>query len=74
MNMEDGDITKIDLLVKYDGNRKSKEAWGRIKKLLDEPCKCATGSQWVRYHKHHPLLEINFCPSCGGKLNHDADG
>jgi len=34
--MQEGDIVKIDLLVATSGNRKSKDAWVRIKKDFEE--------------------------------------
>ena len=45
--MQEGDLVKIDLLVEHSGSRKSKEAWGRIKKDFEEPAQQPTNSDYA---------------------------
>ena len=63
--MNEGDITKIDLLVKYDGNNKSKKAWERIKKFME-----STNELQSCEHIGKPFSDENgviLCSRCGGE-------
>lgn len=35
----------------------------------DEICHCEFGPGWLEYKQGHSLLNMVYCPSCGGKLH-----
>lgn len=54
--MQEGDLVKIDLLVATSGNRKSKDAWCRIKKDFEELAQQPTN------------IKSMPCPECGSQM------
>jgi len=51
--MQEGDIVKIDLLVATSGNRKSKDAWVRIKKDFEELAQQPTNNRMLKCRFHN---------------------
>lgn len=60
--MQEGDMVKLDLLVTHSGSRKSKAAWGRIKKFMEESCQLPTTG-----NKSKPADITPMCKTCGRK-------